>query len=160
MDYGERDRVLSERVVVFRAGTTELTTRLIEGEFPNYQQLIPSGYPNRLTVSRDALQSAVNRVRLVGQSRDTAPIRLSQTADTLELSATAQDVGEAHESVEAKFEGTELTVAFNSQFLLDGLDAAASDEVVIESIDPLKPAVMKATDSGDFLYLLMPLPMP
>ena len=154
---GEIDVVLGEREVVFRVGTTEVTTRLIEGEFPNYQQLIPSGYPNRLTVSRDALQSAVNRVRLVGQSRDTAPIRLAQTADTLELSATAQDVGEAHESVEAKFEGTELTVAFNSQFLLDGLDAAAADEVVLESIDPLKPAVLRAMDNPDFLYLLMPV---
>jgi DNA polymerase-3 subunit beta len=154
---GEIDVVLGEREVVFRVGTTEVTTRLIEGEFPNYQQLIPSGYPNRLTVARDALQAAVNRVRLVGQSRDTAPIRLSQTADTLELSATAQDVGEAHESVEAKFEGTELTVAFNSQFLLDGLDAAAADEVVLESIDPLKPAVLRAMDNPDFLYLLMPV---
>jgi DNA polymerase-3 subunit beta len=154
---GEIDVVLGEREVVFRVGTTEVTTRLIEGEFPNYQQLIPSGYPNRLTVSRDALQAAVNRVRLVGQSRDTAPIRLAQTADTLELSATAQDVGEAHESVEAKFEGTELTVAFNSQFLLDGLDAAAADEVVLESIDPLKPAVLRAMDNPDFLYLLMPV---
>ncbi len=154
---GEIEVVLGEREVVFRVGTTEVTTRLIEGEFPNYQQLIPSGYPNRLTVSRDALQAAVNRVRLVGQSKDTAPIRLGMTAEGLELSAIAQDVGEAHESVEAKYEGTDLTVAFNSQFLLDGIDAAASDEVVIESIDPLKPAVMKATDSGDFLYLLMPV---
>ena len=65
------------------------------------------------------------------------------TSDGLELSAIAQDVGEAHESVEAKYEGSELTVAFNSQFLLDGLDAAASDEVVLESIDPLKPAVLE-----------------
>jgi DNA polymerase III subunit beta len=154
---GEIEVVLGEREVVFRVGTTDVTTRLIEGEFPNYQQLIPSGYPNRLTVSREALQSAVNRVRLVGQSKDTAPIRLGMGSDGLELSAIAQDVGEAHESVEAKYEGTDLTVAFNSQFLLDGIDAAASDEVVIESIDPLKPAVMKATDSGDFLYLLMPV---
>jgi DNA polymerase-3 subunit beta len=154
---GEIDVVLGEREVVFRVGGTEVTTRLIEGDFPNYQQLIPSGYPNRLTVSRDSLQAAVNRVRLVGQSKDTAPIRLGMTAEGLELSAIAQDVGEAHESVEAKYEGTDLTVAFNSQFLLDGIDAAASDEVVIESIDPLKPAVMKATDSADFLYLLMPV---
>lgn len=154
---GDIDVVLGEREVVFRVGGTEVTTRLIEGDFPNYQQLIPSGYPNRLTVSRDALQAAVNRVRLVGQSKDTAPIRLGMTAEGLELSAIAQDVGEAHESVEAKYEGTDLTVAFNSQFLLDGIDAAASDEVVIESIDPLKPAVMKATDSADFLYLLMPV---
>jgi DNA polymerase-3 subunit beta len=154
---GEIEVVLGEREVVFRVGTTEVTTRLIEGEFPNYQQLIPSGYPNRLTVSRVALQAAVNRVRLVGQSKDTAPIRLGMSGIGLELSAVAQDVGEAHETVEAKYEGSDLTVAFNSQFLLDGIEAAASDEVVIESIDPLKPAVMKATDSGDFLYLLMPV---
>ena len=69
------------------------------------------------------------------------------SAEGLELSAIAQDVGEAHEAVEAKYEGTDVTVAFNSQFLLDGIDAAASDEVVLESIDPLKPAVLKATDS-------------
>jgi DNA polymerase-3 subunit beta len=154
---GEIEVVLGDRDVLFRVGTTEVTTRLIEGEFPNYQQLIPTGYPNRLTASRDALQAAVNRVRLVGQNRDSAPIRLAMSAEGLELSAIAQDVGEAHEALEAKYEGTDLTVAFNSQFLLDGIDAAASDEVVLESIDPLKPAVMKATDSADFLYLLMPV---
>ena len=70
------------------------------------------------------------------------------SAEGLELSAIAQDVGEAHESVEAKYEGTDVTVAFNSQFLLDGLDAAASDEVVLETIDPLKPAMLQgAPDS-------------
>jgi len=151
------DVALGDRDVVFRVGSTEVTTRLIEGDFPNYQQLIPKDYPNRLTVARDALQAAVNRVRLVGQSRDTAPIRLSMSAESLELSAIAADVGEAHETVEAKYEGTELTVAFNSQFLLDGIDAAASAEVVLESIDPLKPAVLRATDTPDFLYLLMPV---
>jgi DNA polymerase-3 subunit beta len=154
---GEIEVVLGDRDVLFRVGSTEVTTRLIEGEFPNYQQLIPTGYPNRLTVSRDALQAAVNRVRLVGQNRDSAPIRLAMSADGLELSAIAQDVGEAHEALEAKYEGTDLTVAFNSQFLLDGIDAAASDEVVLESIDPLKPAVMRTPSSTDFLYLLMPV---
>ena len=154
---GEIEVVLGDREVVFRVGSTEITTRLIEGNFPDYQKLVPHGYPNRLTVGRDVLRAAVERVRLVGQGRDSAPIRLAMSAGGLELSAVAQDVGEAHESVEAKYEGSDLTVAFNSQFLLDGIDAAASDEVVIESIDPLKPAVMKATDSGDFLYLLMPV---
>jgi DNA polymerase-3 subunit beta len=97
---------------------------------------------------------------LVGQGRDTAPIRLTMGADGLALSAVAQDVGEAHEAVEAKFEGSDLTVAFNSQFLLDGIEAAGSAEVVIETIDPLKPAVMRpvdSADSSDFLYLLMPV---
>ncbi len=153
----EIEVVLAEREVVFRIGNTSVTTRLIEGDFPNYEQLIPSGYPNKLTVARGQLSAATNRVRLVGQGRDTAPIRLGMNAEGLELSAVAQDVGEAHEAVEAKYEGSDVTVAFNSQFLLEGIEAAAGSEVVIESIDPLKPAVLKGTDSTEFLYLLMPV---
>jgi DNA polymerase III subunit beta len=82
---------------------------------------------------------------------------MAMNSEGLELSAVSQDVGEAHEAVEGKFEGTDLTVAFNSQFLLEGIEAAAASEVVLESTDPLKPAVLKATDSADFLYLLMPV---
>jgi DNA polymerase III subunit beta len=149
---------LGDRDVTFVLENVQLTTRLIEGEFPNYQQLIPSSYPNRLTVARDTLAEAVNRVRLVGgQSRDSAPIRLSMSADGLELAATAQDVGESHEPVDATYEGTDLTVAFNSQFLLDGLEAAGASEVVIETVDPLKPAVLRGSEASDFLYLLMPV---
>ena len=148
---------LGERYVSFRLEGTEVSARLIEGEFPNYQQLIPSGYPNKLTVDRDALVSAVERVSLVGGSnRDSAPIRLAMGADGLELSATAQDVGQSYEPVEAKYEGTDLTVAFNSRFLLDGIEAAGASEITIESVDPLKPAVLRGGDS-DFLYLLMPV---
>ena len=77
-------------------------------------------------------------MRLVGQSRDTAPIRLHMNADGLELSAIAQDVGEAHESVEAKFEGGELIVAFNAQFLIDGIEAAGTSDLTLETIDPLE----------------------
>ena len=148
---------LGERYVTFRLAQTEVSARLIEGDFPNYQQLIPSGYPNKLTVDRDALTAAVERVSLVGGSnRDSAPIRLAMSADGLELSATAQDVGQSYEPVEAKYEGTDVTVAFNSRFLLDGVEAAASSEITIESTDPLKPAVLRGGDT-DFLYLLMPV---
>lgn len=154
---GDVEVFLGERYVTFRLEGTELSARLIEGDFPNYQQLIPSGYPNKLTVDRDALTHAVERVSLVGGSnRDSAPIRLAMSADGLELSATAQDVGQSYEPVEAKYEGTDLTVAFNSRFLLDGVDAAAASEITIESVDPLKPAVLRGGDS-DFLYLLMPV---
>ena len=154
---GDIEVFLAEREVTFRVGSADVTTRLIEGDFPNYQQLIPSGYPNRLAVGRDVLSAAVNRVRLVGQSRDTAPIRLHMNDDGLELSAIAQDVGEAHESVEAKFDGGELIVAFNAQFLLDGIEAAGSSDLVLETVDPLKPAVLRNPESTDFLYLWMPV---
>ncbi len=154
---GDVEVFLGERYVTFRLPGTELTARLIEGDFPNYQQLIPSGYPNKLTVERDALTAAVERVSLVGgTNRDSAPIRLAMSNDGLELSANAQDVGQSYEPVEAKFEGTDVTVAFNARFLLDGVEAAAADEITLETVDPLKPAVLRGGDS-DFLYLLMPV---
>jgi len=154
---GEIEVVLSERDVAFRIGRAEITTRLIEGDFPNYEQLIPSGYPNRLIVNREALSESVKRVRLVTQGRDRSPIRLSMNSDGLELSAVAQEVGEAREAVEAKYEGSDVVVAFDSQFLLDGIEAAAASEVVIETVDPLKQATLRMLDDTDFLYLLMPV---
>jgi DNA polymerase III subunit beta len=154
---GEMQVVLSERDVRFSGAKGEITTRLIDGEFPNYEQLIPSGYPNRLTVVREALSDAVKRMQLVGQGRDSSPVRLKMSADGVELSSTAQEVGEAVETVDAKYEGTDLTVAFNAQFLLDGAQAVAGTEVVLEALDPLKPATLRAVDQPDFMYLLMPV---
>ena len=136
-------------------GGVQVTTRLIEGEFPNYRQLIPSSYPNRLVVGREPLLEAVRRVKLM--AREAAPLRVTQRADCLELMAVTQDVGQAHEEVDAKYDGEELTVAFNPDYLIAGVEAALGDEVVLETLDALKPAVLRSTDGGDFLYLLMPV---
>ena len=138
-----------------RSGTTRITTRLIEGEFPNYRGLIPSSYPNRLVVGREPLLDAVRRVRLL--ARDATPVRLVLSADGLELLAVTQDVGQAHEVLDAKYEGTELTVAFNPEYLAQGVEVTPGDEVVLETIDALKPAVIRSTETQDFLYLLMPV---
>jgi DNA polymerase III subunit beta len=154
---GEIEVVLRDRDVVFRTSRAEVTARLIEGEFPNYEQLIPSGYPNRLIAGRTSLLEALDRVQIVGQNRDNAAVRLTMSSNGLELSMSAQDVGNAQESIDAKFEGTELTVAFNPMFLHDGVDAIDTEEVVLETIDPLKPATLHAADGSDFLYLLMPV---
>ena len=142
---------------MFRTSRAEVTARLIEGDFPNYEQLIPSGYPNRLTVPREAFVEALDRVQIVGQNRDNAAVRLAMSPTGLELSMSAQDVGNAQESLDAKFEGAELAVAFNPTFLRDGIDALETTEVALETIDPLKPATLRAADGGDFLYLLMPV---
>ena len=77
--------------------------------------------------------------------------------DGLELVAVTQDVGQAHEELEAKYDGTELTVAFNPEYLVQGIDVTPGDEVVLETIDALKPAVLRSTETQDFLYLLMPV---
>lgn len=153
--------VLGERDVVFRRGNSEVTARLIEGEFPNYEQLIPAGYPNRLTVNKAAFREAVERVMVVGQGRDNAAVRLTMRSDGLELAMTAQDIGSSTGSIDAKYEGTELVVAFNPQFLLDGIDVVDGAELALETVDNLKPATLRSAvrpdDGGDFLYLLMPV---
>ena len=146
---------LGERDATFEVGSVRVTTRLIEGEFPNYRGLIPSSYPNRMTVGRVPLLEAVRRVRLM--AREATPVRLAMKPDGLDLVAVTQDVGQAHESLEAKYEGSELTVAFNPEYLIDGIEVTAGDEVTIESVDALKPALIRGTENEDFLYLLMPV---
>jgi DNA polymerase III subunit beta len=150
--------LLGEREVTFAVGSAQLSTRLIEGEFPNYRQLIPQHYPNRLTVDREALLDAIGRVKLL--ARDSTPIRLSMSVDGLELTATTQDIGQASESLDAKYEGAEMVVAFNPDYLSAGVDAVTSEEIVLETTDALKPAVLRAADTNDFVYLLMPVRVP
>jgi DNA polymerase-3 subunit beta len=146
---------LGERDASFEAGTVRLTTMLIEGDFPNYKGLIPSAHPNRLTVSREALLEGVRRVKLL--AREATPVRLGMSSDGLELVAVTQDVGQAHEALDAKYEGAELTVAFNPDYLLQGIEVLPGDEVLIETVDSLKPALVKSPEHTDFLYLLMPV---
>lgn len=154
---GEIEIVLGERDVVFRTARAEVTARRIEGEFPNYEQLIPSGYPNRLDVDRSELGESVQRVMIVGQGRENAAVRLAMHSGGLDLSVNAQEIGSSEESVDAKYEGADLTVAFNPQFLLDGIESMDSERVMLETIDPLKPATLRSGDGDDFLYLLMPV---
>lgn len=146
---------LGERDASFAVGTVRVTTRLIEGDFPNYRGLIPDSNPNKLTVDRGALLDAVRRVRLLAQ--EATPVRLSMSADGLELVAMTQDVGQAHESVDGDYNGEDLTVAFNADYLSVGLDVAPGDEVTLETVDALKPALLRAPSHPEFLYLLMPV---
>jgi DNA polymerase-3 subunit beta len=146
---------LGERDASFEVGGTRLTTVLIEGEFPPYERLIPQAQPNRLTVGREVLLEAVRRVKLL--AREATPVRLGMSSDGLELVAITQDVGQAHEALDAKFEGTDLTVAFNPEYLVQGIEVAPGDEVTIETVDALKPALLRCAEHPDFLYLLMPV---
>jgi DNA polymerase III subunit beta len=142
--------------VRFAVGQVKLTTRLIEGEFPPYRQLIPFNYPNRLVIIRESFLDAIRRVRLVARDA-TTPVRISLRSDTVQLSVVTNDWGQAVEEVDAKYEGSEMTIAFNPQYLAEGVEAVTGDEVVLESIDALKPATLKPTDKTDYVYLLMPV---
>lgn len=147
---------LGEREAAFEVGGARLTTRLIEGEFPNYRGLIPASHPNRLTVGREALVEAVRRVKLMAREPNT-PVRLAMSADGLELVAITQDVGQAHEQLDAGYEGEELTVAFNPDYLLSGVEVTPGDEITLDTVDAQKPAVIRSVGGQEFLYLLMPV---
>jgi DNA polymerase-3 subunit beta len=147
---------LGEHDATFELGSVKLTTRLIEGDFPNYRALIPSNYPNSLIVGRDALLDAVRRVKLMVRD-PTTPVRIAMRSDGIELTVITQDWGTATEEVDAKYEGAEMVVAFNPTYLIDGVEAITSDDVQLETLDALKPATLKPTDGSDYLYLLMPV---
>jgi DNA polymerase-3 subunit beta len=162
---GELNRVLSQDEVVrlrlgereasFEVGSVTLVTRLIEGDFPNYRGLIPDSHPNTLTVNREELLDALRRVKLL--ARESTPIRIEMSGDGMELVAVTQDVGTARESIESTYEGTDLVVAFNPDYLLAGVEVAPSDEITLSTIDELKPALVRGIGFDDFLYLLMPV---
>jgi DNA polymerase-3 subunit beta len=159
---GAVDVYLGPHEVRFDVGQVRLTARLIEGEFPPYKQLIPFNYPNKLSVAREAFLSAIQRVRLVardlGRATDVpTPVRLALGGDTVQLSVITNELGQASEEVDVKYEGEEMTIAFNPQYLADGVEAVSSDEVVLECYDPVKPAILKAAGQGDYIYLLMPV---
>ncbi|MFZ9629855.1 MAG: DNA polymerase III subunit beta [Ilumatobacteraceae bacterium] len=154
---------LGEREAGFEVGNTRLTTRLIDGEFPDYKRLVPPSMANTLTVEREVLLDALRRVKLLAKDQST-PVRLSLGGDTLRLTAITQDVGNASEEVDATYVGTDLVIAFNPEFLIAGVEVCAGQLVVLTTNEPGKPAVLRgATPDGtvtDYLYLLMPVRVP
>jgi DNA polymerase III subunit beta len=135
-------------------GGSVIGTRFIEGEFPNYRQLIPQGYANALTVDREALLEVTRRVGLLAQNN--LPVKLSLGTE-LEVSAHTPDVGEGQELLDAEYEGEPLVIAFNPQFLYDGGSAVQSERLVLEAGDGLKPAILRGDSEPAFTYLLMPV---
>ena len=146
---------LAEHYAQFVVGAVQLTTRLIPGDFPNYHGLIPTNHPNCLTASREQLLEVVRRVRLLAQ--DSTPVRLVMSSENLEVIAITHDVGKANESMDAQYEGEDLTVAFNPGYLIDGIEASTGDEVTLHTADAVKPALLRSVGNESFLYLLMPV---
>ncbi|MDP9296743.1 MAG: DNA polymerase III subunit beta [Actinomycetota bacterium] len=154
---GEVQLFLDASQVSFRIGSLALTSRLIEGEFPNYRQLLPEAYESRLIVSRQLLIDAVRRVGLL--ARDTTPVRMEFNALGVRLSSSSPDLGQAVEAVEARYEGEDITAAFNPNYLADGLAAASGESVRLEVRDGLKPGIVKG-EGEEFTYLVMPVRLP
>jgi DNA polymerase-3 subunit beta len=140
---------------IFELGDVTLSSRLIDGQFPNYRQLLPESVEHELRVASAELTDVVRRVSLLAQKN--APLRLGFSEGALNVSAQTPDVGEASETIPVPFHGEPFEIGFNPEFLRDGLESVESDELVLKLISPLRPGLIESPEAGDFVYLIMPI---
>lgn len=146
-----------ENQVVFATDGVWLTTRRIDGQFPNYRQLLPEQFEHELTVPRLELLEVVRRASVMIQRA--TPLQLRFAEGELTVIARTQDVGESQESMPVAFAGDTLEIGFNADFLRDGLESMDGDDVRVKLISPLRPAVIQG-EGDDFTYLVMPIRLP
>jgi DNA polymerase III subunit beta len=145
---------VQENQIVFGVDEIWLTARRIDGQFPNYRQLLPETFEAEIQLPRDEFLEIVRRASLMAQRK--SPLRLRFESGELTVSAQTQDVGEAHESLPISYSGDTIEIGFNAEFLRDGLESVSEDAVRFKLISPLRPGLILG-ESDDFLYLIMPI---
>jgi len=145
---------VQENQIVFGVDDVWLTARRIDGQFPNYRQLIPETFEAQVPLPREELLEIVRRASLMAQRK--SPLRLRFENGELTVSAQTQDVGEAHESLPISYSGDPLEIGFNAEFLRDGLESVSDETARFKLISPLRPGLILG-ESDDFLYLIMPI---
>jgi DNA polymerase-3 subunit beta len=146
----------SANEITFWQGNVQISTRLLEGRYPDYKQLIPDHYPNRLHLGKENFIAALRRVQLLVRD-NTTPVRLSMRAGGVDLTVQSQDVGDAAETVDGDYSGEDLIIAFNPSYLIDGVEAVIGDEVIVETADASRAATVRGAEDDRFRYLLMPV---
>jgi DNA polymerase III subunit beta len=145
---------VQENQVVFGVDDVWLTARRIDGQFPNYKQLLPETFEAEVTMPREEFLDVVRRTSVLAQRK--SPLRLRFEDGELTVSAQTQDVGEAHESLPISYSGEPIEIGFNADFLRDGLESVNDESVRLKLISPLRPGLIHG-ESDDFLYLIMPI---
>ncbi len=143
-----------ENQIVFVVDDVWLTSRRIDGQFPNYKQLLPETFEHEVALPRVELLDVVRRVAVMAQRN--SPLRLRFAEGELTLLAQTQDVGEARESLPAPFSGEPMEIGFNADFLREGIESVTADEIQLRLISPLRPGLIRA-EGDDFWYLIMPI---
>lgn len=151
----EVEIALPRNQVVFRVGAVRLSSRLIEGQFPSWRQLIPESFEHEVRLPRGELLEVTRRVGQLAQRN--APLRLAFSEGELTVAAETPDVGDASEALPAPFSGEAMEIAFNPQFLIDGIDSVDGDEIAIGLSSPLRPGLLRPVGRDDFSYLAMPI---
>jgi DNA polymerase-3 subunit beta len=154
---GDKDEVsfaLLENQILFSFGHTEIAAKMVEGNYPNYRQVIPADAKERVTLERELFLNSVRRVALLSSEKSNS-VKLTFAKNNLEIAANTPDVGEAHESIPVQYKGKEFTMAFNPDFLIDPLKNIEDDSVHFDFIDELSPGVIRY--NKPFLYVIMPM---
>ncbi|MFC1497502.1 DNA polymerase III subunit beta [Verrucomicrobiota bacterium] len=153
-DDGELKIYVSDKQATFEFGETLIASKLIDGTYPNFKQVIPAACEERVAIERESLLAALKRVSMVTFNKTNAT-RLTFAKNKVVMSAIVPDVGEAREVIPIKYSGKEITVAFNAEYMMDPLRNLTSDEIFVELTDDLSPGVIKC--DIPFLYVLMPM---
>jgi DNA polymerase-3 subunit beta len=141
--------------IIFALDGITLSSRLIEGQFPNHRQLLPESFEHELRMDSTELTAVVRRISLLAQKN--RPLRLAFSPGELSVSAETPDVGEAREALPVPFEGEPLEVGFNPEFLREGLEGVEAGDVLVKLISPIRPGLIEAADGSGFQYLIMPI---
>ena len=140
--------------IIFQFGDVMVASKLIEGTFPNYRQVIPSQCQERITIERETLLSALRRVALL-MTEKTSAVKVTFAKNRMTITMNSPDVGEARDSIPIKYSARDMSVAFNPEFMMDPLKNLDVDEIFLELTDELSPGVIKC--DIPFLYVLMPM---
>jgi DNA polymerase III subunit beta len=158
MGDGDIEVAIGENQALFKlgdpAGDVWVASRLIDGQFPNYKQLLPDSFDHEVTLAKDEFMAAARRVSLLAQKN--APLRLSFAEHKLTMKALTQDVGQAEETLDVEFGGEAFEIGFNPAYLIDGIDAIDDAGVLLRFTSPLRPGLIHGSDGG-FVYLIMPI---
>jgi DNA polymerase III subunit beta len=153
-DEGDLRMSVGENQIAFEMDGTLLVSKLIEGNYPNYRQVIPAEAKERVTLEREQFRDAVHRVSLLASEKSNS-VKLVFTKNNIEIAANTPDIGEAHESLPVSYKGKEFSIAFNPEFLMAPLRNLSNEEIYLDLIDEMSPGVIKI--QSPFLYVLMPM---
>jgi DNA polymerase III subunit beta len=146
---------LERNQAVFRAGDVLLSSRLIEGQFPSWRQLIPESFEHEVRLPRDELLEVARRISQLAQRN--APLRFAFAEGELTVAAETPEVGDASEGIPAPYSGEPLEIAFNPQFVVEGIESVDTEELVMKLSSPLRPGLLEPAGHEDFSYLVMPI---
>jgi len=150
------DVALLQNHLVFRKGRATLVTRLIEGQFPDYEGVIPKAFQRRATVAHERLIRALRRVSLLSNEK-TKPVKVEFASDSLILQSNTPEMGEAKEEIPAEYQGETMVMGFNARYLLEALAVTTDEQVALELNDPLSPGVVRPLNNDQYFYVIMPM---